>query len=141
MPVENTKKKSFRASFAPTQATGAVGAHAMYFRAEHTGWKFVVSLDAKISPTTLEVPAEVDGFLTDGSCDGYVLKGYYGPGEEASYMPHSTAEQLIWRCSERFLKDLQATCFSAIPGLTYLLNNNQVGKMVRWKRKSLIVGH
>ncbi len=74
------------------------------FRAQHTGWKYIINVDGNADPSAIDSILVKDGFLTDGDKFCYVKQGYYGPGDTAGYMNNSTAEQLIRDCSTEFLK-------------------------------------
>lgn len=88
----------------PVLGVGKLDGMPFCFRAQHTGWKYIISVDGNADPSTIDSILAKDGFFKDGDKYCYIKQGYYGPGETAGQMNNSTAERLIRDCSGEFLK-------------------------------------
>lgn len=89
---------------APVQGTGMLNGKPFYFLAKNTDWKFTVGIDANADPCAVDSSHATEGFFKVGDNHYFFAHGYYGPGDEASFMRYSTAERLIRNSVAQFLK-------------------------------------
>lgn len=89
---------------APVHGTGTLSGKPFSFRAQNTGWKFIIAIDGNGDLSAIDSSCATDGIFKDGENYYYFAHGYYGPEDEASHMRHSTAEQMIRKCVAEFNK-------------------------------------
>lgn len=86
-------KWSFTSYAAPVQAEGEVRGYSFYFRARGITWTFGVASGPEADPVLVESPER--GFYREGT--------FRGEAFSASYMPLTTARDIIQGCIEAFV--------------------------------------
>lgn len=94
------------ARFAQGEAVGVdgqVSGHEFYYRADHHGWSFTVSINAG-DPQHLLSPTPGQGFFDERGREGYVLYGSHDE-TDSGYLTRPVVERHIRACAAQFLAD------------------------------------